>query len=299
MSISEPLGEAVILSETAAKPNTTPYIDWPAIFAGAVLASALSLILLTFGSAIGLSMTSAREGETSSLFWIAIVGGIWLLLVQISVSFAGGYMTGRMRRTVGDASAHESDIRDGSNGLVAWGLATLVAATIAYSGVMGAAGVAGQAAGAVTAAAGGAATAIADSLDPSELLVDRTVRGGPDAPDLSDGERSSVGRIIAAAASGDEVDQADRQYLVSMIAARTGVSPEEANQRVEEVLTQAREVEAQARAAAEQARKASMVAAFLTAASLLVGAAVSYWAATMGGNHRDSQRAVNGWYRPW
>ena len=287
---------AVVVSESVTPGDGVSYIDWPAIFAGVVVASAVSLILLTFGSAIGLSMTSAREGEGASLFWVAIVGGLWVLWVQLSASFAGGYLTGRMRRRTGDATEYESDVRDGSNGLVTWGLATLVAAMVAYSGVIGAANVAGQAAGAAVAAAGTTAAAVAD---PSDLLVDRTLRGRADAPPLSDADRAAVGRILVSAATTETIDPADRDYLASVIAARSGISPEEAAQRIDQAVAQARQIEAEAREAADRARRASLVAAFLTAASLAIGAAVAYWAATMGGRHRDKQTVVEGWYRPW
>ncbi|MCR5856135.1 hypothetical protein [Mesorhizobium sp. J428] len=297
MSISE-APATVVVSETGPADGTS-YVDWPAILAGVVLASALSLVLLTFGSAIGLSMTSAREGQSASLFWIAVVGGLWILWVQVIASFAGGYLTGRMRRRIGDASEYESDVRDGSNGLVTWALGTLVAGAIAYSGLMGAANVAGQTAGAVASAAGNTAAAVADSVDSSDLLIDRTLRGRPDAAPLSDADRAAVGRILVSAATGDTIDPADRDYLASVVAARAGISPEEAGQRIDQAVAQAREIEAQARETAEQARRASLVAAFLAAASLLVGAAVSYGAATMGGNHRDKQTVVEGWYRPW
>ncbi|RST83420.1 hypothetical protein EJC49_22625 [Aquibium carbonis] len=296
MSMSDTPRAAMLVSEeTVTAGNGNSYIDWPAIFAGVVLASAISLILLTFGSAIGLSMTSAREGQSASLFWIAVVGGLWILWVQLMASSAGAYLTGRMRRRIGDASEHESDIRDGSNGLVMWGLATLVAATIAWSGMLGVANVAGQAAGAVASAAG----TVADAMDPSDLLIDRTLRGGPDAPAVTDGDRAQIGRILASAATGDALDAADRDYLVSTIAARTGLSEDEAAQRVDQAVARAQQIEAEARAAAERARRAGLVAAFLTAASLLLGAAVAYWAATKGGNHRDRQTVVEGWYRPW
>lgn len=280
---------AMVVSEEAATiGNNNSYIDWPAIFAGVVLASAISLILLTFGSAIGLSMTSAREGQSASLFWIAIVGGLWILWVQLMASSAGAYLTGRMRRRIGDASEHESDIRDGSNGLVMWGLATLVAATIAWSGLVGGANFIGQTAGTV-----------ADAIDPSDLLIDRTLRGGADAPAVTDNDRAQIGRILASTATGDALEDTDRDYLVSTISARAGISQEEAAQRLDQVLAQAQQIEAEARAAAERARRAALVAAFLTAASLLLGAAAAYWAATVGGSHRDKQMVFDGWYRPW
>jgi hypothetical protein len=31
----------------------------------------------------------------------------------------------------------------------------------------------------------------------------------------------------------------------------------------------------------------------------VIGAAVAYYAATLGGSHRDKQTVVEGWYRPW
>ena len=43
------------------------YVDWAAILAGARPSAALSLVLLTFGSAIGLTMVSAEPGEGVSL----------------------------------------------------------------------------------------------------------------------------------------------------------------------------------------------------------------------------------------
>lgn len=300
MSFTDTTGTTVVVADDpAAQGGAISTIDWPAIFAGVVLASAISLILLTFGSAVGLSMTSAEEGESASLFWIAIVGGLWILWVQLMASLAGGYLTGRMRRRLGNATESESDIRDGSNGLVMWGLSTLVAAMIAWSGVMGAANVAGQAAGAAASAAGNVAGAAADAFDPSALLIDRSLRGGPDAPALTEADREAVGRILTAAVTDESLDPADRAYLVSTVAARAGIPPEEAEQRVDQLVAQAQELENQARAAAERARHASVIAAFLTAAALMVGAAAAYFAATMGGNHRDRQIVFEGWYKPW
>jgi hypothetical protein len=220
---------------------------------------------------------------------------MWILWVQLMASFAGGYLTGRMRRRAGDASEYESDIRDGSNGLVTWALATLVAATLAWSGVSGVATAVGQAAGVAANAAGQAA----EALDPSALLVDRTLRGGPDAPAVTEADRNAVMRILVSAASDTGIEQGDRDYLVATVAQRAGLPPEEAQARIEQVVAQAQQIEADARAAAERARHASIVAAFLTAASLLVGAVAAYFAATRGGNHRDRQTVVEGWYRAW
>jgi hypothetical protein len=289
--------EGIVVSP---KDENRSYVDWPAIFAGAAVAIAISLVLLTFGTALGLSLTSAREGQSASLFWIAIVGGLWLLWVQFSASLAGGYLAGRMRRRHGDATEHESDIRDGSHGVVVWAVATLVAAGLAYSGAVGTATVVGQTAGAAASVAGSTVAGAASALDPNDLLIDRALRGAPGADPIDEGTRSEVGRILLSAATTDEgLSDADRQYLVAVAAERAGIPPEEAQQRIDEVVAQATQFEAQAREVAEQARRTAMIAAFVAAASLLISAAAAYFGATLGGNHRDNQTIVEGWYRPW
>ncbi len=54
-----------------------------------------------------------------------------------------------------------------------------------------------------------------------------------------------------------------------------------------------------ARETADQARRITMLTAFLAAAALVVSAAAAYFGGTLGGNHRDKQTVVVGWYRPW
>jgi len=291
--------ETVVASAAhdTANDDDRSYIDWPAILAGAAVAAAISLVLLTFGAALGLSLTSAHEGQSASLLWIAIVGGLWLLWVQVSASMAGGYLAGRMRRRHGDATESESDIRDGAHGLVVWAVATLAAAALAYSGAMGTVTAVGQTAGAAASAAG---SAIAEVADPNALLIDRTLRGGPGTAPSDEATRGEVGRILLSAALSDEgMTDADRQYLVSLAAARAGIPPEEAERRIDAVVAEAAKIEQQAREAADQARRTAMLAAFLAAVSLLVSAAAAYFAATAGGNHRDEKTVVEGWYRPW
>src|SRR6185295_305326 len=50
--------------------------EWGPIFAGAVLATALGLVLLTFGAALGLSVTSAYDNGDQSPMALAIAAGI-------------------------------------------------------------------------------------------------------------------------------------------------------------------------------------------------------------------------------
>lgn len=276
------------------------YVDWPAIFAGAVLATAISFVLITFGSAIGLSMSSAEPGSGVSLSWLAIVAGLWLLWVQISSFLAGGYLTGRLRRRHGDATEHESDVRDGSHGLVMWALGLLVGALIAFWGIGGTLSAITGAAGAAGQGIGAAAGQVVAELDPNQLLVDRTLRAGPNATgQVGEETRGEVGRILISAVTEGGLDDGDRQYLVSIVSARAGIPPEEAEQRIDQIVAQAQALEDDAREIAETTRRIGMVAAFMAAASLLVSGVAAYYGATLGGKHRDQQTVFADWSRPW
>lgn len=276
------------------------YVDWPAIFAGAVLATAISFVLITFGSAIGLSMSSAEPGSGVSLSWLAIVAGLWLLWVQISSFLAGGYLTGRLRRRHGDATEHESDVRDGSHGLVMWALGLLVGALIAFWGIGGTISAITGAAGAAGQGIGAAAGQVVSEFDPNQLLVDRTLRAGPNATgQVGEETRGEVGRILISAVTEGGLDDGDRQYLVSIVSARAGIPPEEAEQRIDQIVAQAQALEDDAREIAETTRRIGMVAAFMAAASLLVSGVAAYFGATLGGKHRDQQTVFADWSRPW
>jgi hypothetical protein len=288
--------EALVVT-SAITDDDQSYVDWPAILAGTALTTAIFIVLSTFGSAAGLSLTSAYEGEGMSLVWFAIAAGLWLLWTQISSFLAGAYLAGRMRRRQGDATEYESDVRDGSHGLVVWALGTLLAALIAYTGVAGVATVADRTAQAAATVAGGAAREAMEALNPRDLLVDRTLRGGREP--ATEQTRGEIGRILLSAAGDDGIDDADRQYLTAVVAERGGIPEADAQQRVDQIVAQAQELEAEARAAADRGRRIAMVAAFLTAASLLASAVAAYFGGTLGGNHRDRQTVVSGWYKPW
>jgi hypothetical protein len=83
----------------------------------------------------------------------------------------------------------------------------------------------------------------------------------------------------------------DSSYVGGLVAARTGLSQEDAEQRVSDVYAAAGEklqlMELEARVAADKARSASAAAALWLFISLLVGAFVAALAATYGGRQRD------------
>jgi len=177
------------------------YVDWSAALAGTVVATAIAFVFTTFGAALGLSFITPYSGEGSATAALVAVG-TWMLWTTISSFMVGGYITGRMRRRVDQASADEVSVRDGIHGLAVWGVAVLIGAVVLGTG------------------------------------AETVVQAGAD---MANTATSTV-------------------------------------------------TEAEAAEAAEAARKAGIVSSFVVAASLFVAAAAAYWAAGVGGQHRDEGR---------
>lgn len=126
----ENMRAGVSTAPVSAPSNGGSYVEWTSILAGAVLAAALSMILLGFGAALGLSVTSTYEGESVSPMWVTLAAGVWFVWVMVTSYGAGGYLAGRMRRRFGDASAEEVETRDGLHGLMVWVTGALVGASL-------------------------------------------------------------------------------------------------------------------------------------------------------------------------
>ena len=282
MTIDAPAGVAVV-ETTSTNRDQSSYVDWPAIIAGIVLASAISLVLISFGSAVGLNFLDFGYGDGPNPIFVGIAAASWFLWVQISSFMAGGYLTGRLRRRYFDATEDESDLRDGAHGLLVWAGAAILGAVIAVGGIGAAANAVGSAAATVTSAASNVAE---DAVDPNAYFVDTLFRS--DQPADATLARDEAGRIFAQAALGDgTVPDEDRAYLASVVAANTGLAPEEAQARVDQVIANVEAARQEAVEAARIARNTAIVGAFLLAASLLISAIGAYWAAQKGGSHRD------------
>lgn len=104
------------------------YIEWGTILAGAIVACAVSAVLIQFGAAVGLTQITPELSTDQNITPMKVLGiGIWLLWVQLLASLAGGYLAGRMRMPIdGGATPHESDMRDGVHGLLVWATSTIL-----------------------------------------------------------------------------------------------------------------------------------------------------------------------------
>jgi hypothetical protein len=157
------------------------YLSWGAIVAGALCAAAISLVLFTFGSAIGLGAVSPWPNSGLAPMVVLIIAAIWAALVQVVGFAAGGYVTGRVRNSWGSVVAHERRFRDGMHGLVVWAVGLLVGAAFAASAVgglihTGTQAAATLAAGAVGGAATGAMAGAQRSTSPADYAFDYLMR---------------------------------------------------------------------------------------------------------------------------
>ena len=75
------------------------YLHWTPILAGAIVAAALSFVLLSFGSAIGLAVASPSSTWRDTSWTLALLGGLWLLLTSLASFGLGGYLAGRLRES--------------------------------------------------------------------------------------------------------------------------------------------------------------------------------------------------------
>ena len=101
-------------------------VSWAAIFAGASVAAAVSLVLLTL--AIGLGMLTVASWPYVSGARVAAEAAIALIVMQWVSAALGGYITGRLRTRWTGLHTHEVFFRDTAHGFIAWSVATLVAA---------------------------------------------------------------------------------------------------------------------------------------------------------------------------
>jgi hypothetical protein len=265
----------VAVDATSDRPVTT--VSWAAIVAGAVVAAAVSVLLLALGSGFGLASVSPWAGGASPLTF-TVMTAIWLIIMQWIASGLGGYLTGRLRTRWIGTHAHEVFFRDTAHGFLSWALATVITAALFSSAAILAAG-----AGAHVAAAPAAEPQAAVAYDVDTLFRSAHPDTSPSAADI----HAEAARILAFGAASGAVPSADRVYLDQMIVAQTGVSPLEADQRVAVVTDREQVAVAQAKQAADTARKAAAAFAVFTGLSMLIGALIACVAAALGGQQRD------------
>jgi hypothetical protein len=261
-----------------------PHVEWTPIIAGAIAASALSFVLFTFGSALGIALASSSPSWRDASVALAVLSGLYIILVTIASFGFGGYLAGRLRsRWSASTDTEEVEFRDGVHGLLVWGLAVALGALLSAAAATTIAGTSAPAASVPGTTAG--EPLIAYELD----RLFRTQQVPPSAADMSQ-SRAEAARIAMRVASRRHRDDAvqDRAHLVRIVSARTGLTGPDVETRVTEFGERAT-------TAIRKARRSAVVVAFMTAAGVLLGAAVAWFAAVAGGSHRDATPLSVSW----
>lgn len=256
------------------------YLGWTPIVAGAIVATAVSSVFLAFGTGIGLvvASSSATWRDTSSI--LALLAGLWLLVTSITSFGLGAYLAGVLRPTLGVTTPHEVEFRDGVHGLLVWGIAILVGTALTLATAR---------TNALRFDVGVPTASNTESFLAFEL--DRLLRSDqmPGTTNINNSElRAQATRIIASGVDRTGITPDDRAYLVRAVMARTGVTPPEAEVRVDKAFVDSI-------TAISRARRSAVILAFMIGASLMIGAAVAWLAATAGGKHRDDSI----WHEFW
>ncbi len=255
-------------------------VSWGAVIGGSVVTAAFSLILLALGAGFGLSAVSPWSNVGASASTVGTAAIIWLIVIEIVASSLGGYLTGRLRTKWALIHTDEVYFRDTANGFLAWAVALVISVSFLASA---AASMAGHIARAGAAAETGTVSA---ATDPNAYFVDSLFRSDRIGPETNSAALHTEAELILAnALKQDQIPTADQNYLARLVAARTGISQQEAETRVADVV-------ASARLAADTARKATAHLLLWLFLALLIGAFSASFAATIGGRQRDHVKAV-------
>jgi hypothetical protein len=248
------------------------YLSWTPVILGALIATALSSILLAFGVTIGLGVSSTAPTwrDASAALWI--LSGLYLIL-QAALSFGvGGYIAGRTNVGLAALDTAEIEQRDGLHGLAAWALAVVLG--VALAAFIGSATLTRPNSNGSSARTSAAEPLLSYEID----RLFRPLRRAANVDLLQ--ERAEAGRILLTSSSHSGMSSEDRSYLAQLVAANTGLAGAEAEKRVDAAI-------ATSQASIAKSRRSSVILAFSVAAAILLGAVIAVAAGSVGGSHRD------------
>lgn len=268
------------LSTTVVAEQANTGVSWDAVAAGAVASAALTVLLVALGAGLGFSAVSPWSDSGLSAASFSTATGIYLVLISIMASALGGYLAARLRTRFVGLQGNEVFFRDSAHGFIAWAFATILTATALAATLTHIA----------NGAATGAATAGPQGANPQAVYVDKLFRsanpGAPAAAPVQNAPNANAPRAevlrlwTASVAQGKDLAPDDRAYLARLVAAQTGLSQDDAQKRVDQVVTEAK-------SALDQARHGAAKLSFWLTAALLFGAFAASLAAVEGGMLRD------------
>ncbi len=242
-------------------------ISWGGVFAGRFLVLAIQLLLSMLGIGIGLSIVQPSPGGTANAGAIGIGAAVWWVVTYIIALVIGSYAAARL---AGVALRFDGVL----HGLVTWAFALMVMfylLTTAVGGVIG--GALGVVGNAVSAAGHGLTAAAPEVAKAAGLSTDQIQKHAKELLQPTDPSKMSsqqADAVIAKDAAvyvggGSGAPQA-RQEIIGIMAARLGISRDDAAKRFDQWAGQFNQTKSNVAHGAKQA--AGQAAGVLSQASI-------------------------------
>jgi len=255
---------------------SVPGVSWAAVLAGAVASLALTMVLLSFAAGMGFSVVSPWGNSGVSATTFKIGTGLYFIVMAMISSAIGGYLAGRLRTKWVGVHTTEVLFRDTAHGFLAWAAASVLGAVLLASPATSLVG------GTLAGATQGAANAAQSS--PMNGYVDTLLRSDNSSAQSQQSASDTHGEMVRLFTTnfhnGSDLNPTDRAYVAKVVSASTGLSQQDAEKRVNDVVTKVK-------TGLDEARKAGMQAAIWLTLSLFIGAFSAALAATEGGGLRD------------
>jgi hypothetical protein len=277
-------------------------ISWTSVFAGVVVALGVQMLLSTLGTGIGMSMIDPLPGhDTPTVSEFSIGAGLWWVVSSFLSLFIGGWVAAQF-------SGYLRHLDGILHGLLVWALGTLI--TIYFLG---------SAIGSVASGAGNVLTAGTRSVAEKAVTVVSWDDIRKDAEGLLRQPRPGVPQMIEPRAGGEarsmimdpefsmalerfltaedrNAKETNRTALINLLTARTGMSIDEATNRVNRWERTYEQAEQKVREAADQTARAvawSALWGFLVILVSAIAAAVGGYVGTQIPDGEARERSVS------
>ena len=270
-------------------------ISWGAIFGGVVLVISVQVLLSLLGAGIGLNTVNVNAGTTPEGSSFGIGAGVWWIISSCLSLFFGGYAAAWL-------SGNEIKFDGMLNGLVTWGIATLVTVYLLSSAIGGIVGGGLSAVGSTASAVGGsvkeAAAPVVNSLGISPDVVQQQAKAymaptNPDPATMSpqDAQKDIAQNLVTYAQGGADAP-ASKARIIDVTAAQAKISKADATKKFDDAQVKTQQTIDAAKQKARDAADASASAASKTSFAAFVDLLLGAIAAALGGMTAIRRRAL-------
>jgi hypothetical protein len=278
-------------------------ISWTSVFAGVVVALGVQMLLSTLGTGIGMSMIDPlRAQDTPTVAEFSIGAGLWWVVSSFLSLFIGGWVAAQF-------SGYLRHLDGILHGLLVWALGTLITIYFLGSAISSVASGAGNVLGAGTRSVAERAVTVVswdDIRKDAEGLLLRQPRpgapqmiepraGGEPRSAIVDPEFSmALERFLTA--EDRNAKEINRTALINLLTARTGMSIDEATNRVNRWERTYEQAEQKVREAADQTARAvawSALWGFLVILVSAIAAAIGGYVGTQVPDGETRERSMS------